>query len=622
MAIRCTITAAGVVNEYGQTLAVGTIYTPNNDDYALALISQRRATDTDDYLGERVNAPFDEVVYPVTPAGFSTDASGNVTGLVGLNRLAENDIRDIQSSYTLANSYIDGPTPWSRIYGPTDLATLSRSAEFGTGIYYVTAQSPSNGSCMFRREGAALLLVGSEASANFGNIRSFAAGLGVLSNTTLAISVYWHKLNANSSLILRLGIDSSNYVTYDFRADANMLVEGWNTLLVSTGEAIGASSVGQRSFQTAFSVNTGWTLAAGAFTFASAVGYVAFELNGFQTSGSTHGSSVWIEGFYKGGKDLPMLTIGFDIQTSGLDLAKTSMDAVGFKGYAAIPTANAVSSAPAYLLTSADAVRLTALYNAGWDIAQHSVSHSSLGSFSDDGMIVGEIEGCRAQIREMNAWAASDLFATPNGSYSNRLVAIAGKTGVKWMRHVTNAPMFISHGLCGMANPLVQGAWSLANVSDTVRLSAFIDLLVLYGVSGHIYTHGIIAGASNSIDTNVTVFQAMLANINTRVVAGQLTVVTPSQFIARGITPNIPAILQNPNRVAVQIGTSPYDVINTGYSPITLVVSGGTVSAISYSRNGTTFDATGQIAGVFVVNPGDRIRITYSVVPAVIQYST
>ena len=83
MAIRCTIRAANVVNEYGQTLAVGTIYTPVNDDYALSLISQGKATDTDDYLGERVNAPFDEVVYPVTPAGYSLDASGNVTGLVG-----------------------------------------------------------------------------------------------------------------------------------------------------------------------------------------------------------------------------------------------------------------------------------------------------------------------------------------------------------------------------------------------------------------------------------------------------------------------------------------------------------------------------------------------------------
>jgi hypothetical protein len=47
MPIRCTITAANVVNEYGQTLAIGTVYTPFNDDYALALIQQGKAQDTD-----------------------------------------------------------------------------------------------------------------------------------------------------------------------------------------------------------------------------------------------------------------------------------------------------------------------------------------------------------------------------------------------------------------------------------------------------------------------------------------------------------------------------------------------------------------------------------------------
>ena len=85
MAIRCTISKAGVVNEYGQALAIGTVYTPNNDDYALALISQGKATDTDDFLEERVNAPFDEVVYPIfpddfSPVGLSADGTSLVAG--------------------------------------------------------------------------------------------------------------------------------------------------------------------------------------------------------------------------------------------------------------------------------------------------------------------------------------------------------------------------------------------------------------------------------------------------------------------------------------------------------------------------------------------------------------
>ena len=85
MAIRCTISKAGVVNEYGQALAIGTVYTPNNDDYALALIAQLKATDTDNVLGERINAPFDEVVYPIfpddfSPVGLSVDGTSLVSG--------------------------------------------------------------------------------------------------------------------------------------------------------------------------------------------------------------------------------------------------------------------------------------------------------------------------------------------------------------------------------------------------------------------------------------------------------------------------------------------------------------------------------------------------------------
>ena len=80
MSIRVTITASGVTNEYGQALAIGTVYTPNNDDYALALIAQLKATDTDDVLGERINAPFDEVVYPLDPVGLSADGTSLVSG--------------------------------------------------------------------------------------------------------------------------------------------------------------------------------------------------------------------------------------------------------------------------------------------------------------------------------------------------------------------------------------------------------------------------------------------------------------------------------------------------------------------------------------------------------------
>src|SRR3954468_3899620 len=67
--------------------------------------------------------------------------------------------------------------------------------------------------------------------------------------------------------------------------------------------------------------------------------------------------------------------------------------------------------------------------------------------------------------------------------------------------------------------------------------------------------------------------------------------------------------------VAVTVGVSPYT-----YSAAvrgSLIVSGGTVSAIAFSRDGVTFYNVGQTSGMFLLNAADQLRITYTVLPTV-----
>lgn len=189
-----------------------------------------------------------------------------------------------------------------------------------------------------------------------------------------------------------------------------------------------------------------------------------------------------------------------------------------------------------------------------------------------------------------------------------------------------NAPMLLSRGLVGFANPLCQGAHSMANAdsqanaaAEIARRLAFVDLCIAYGVSGNLYTHSVIAGASTSTDTNSTVFTAICAGLASRVAAGQIEVVAPSQMLRQSNTPDIDSIFSNPNRLSLTAGASPFDLINTGYRPVKYLVSGGTVSSITYSRDGSTFDGTGQTAGTFVVEPGDRLRITYTGAPTIVK---
>ena len=64
---------------------------------------------------------------------------------------------------------------------------------------------------------------------------------------------------------------------------------------------------------------------------------------------------------------------------------------------------------------------------------------------------------------------------------------------------------------------------------------------------------------------------------------------------------------------AVSIGASPFVFQST--VPGNITVTAGTVSLIEISRDGVTFFATGLLAGMFFLCPGDFIRVTYAVAP-------
>lgn len=62
----------------------------------------------------------------------------------------------------------------------------------------------------------------------------------------------------------------------------------------------------------------------------------------------------------------------------------------------------------------------------------------------------------------------------------------------------------------------------------------------------------------------------------------------------------------------IAIGASPFVYINTTNSDIDVVISGGSVSDISV--NGASMGAI-VIAGTWTLHPGDKIQVTYTVVP-------
>jgi len=68
---------------------------------------------------------------------------------------------------------------------------------------------------------------------------------------------------------------------------------------------------------------------------------------------------------------------------------------------------------------------------------------------------------------------------------------------------------------------------------------------------------------------------------------------------------------------AQTVSASPYTYTNNTVNDQSVIVQGGTVSKIEFSRNGGAFIDTGVVAGMFALSPLDSLRVTYTVIPNV-----
>jgi len=66
---------------------------------------------------------------------------------------------------------------------------------------------------------------------------------------------------------------------------------------------------------------------------------------------------------------------------------------------------------------------------------------------------------------------------------------------------------------------------------------------------------------------------------------------------------------------AIVVGPSPFTYVNNTGFPADVIVSGGGVSLLEFSRNGVTFFSTGSFYGMFTLSPYDRLRVTYQTPP-------
>lgn len=141
----------------------------------------------------------------------------------------------------------------------------------------------------------------------------------------------------------------------------------------------------------------------------------------------------------------------------------------------------------------------------------------------------------------------------------------------------------------------VAGAWTLIADGTTALTNTATN-----------YLEATYAGVVSANTTGFTIGRIPLARI---VCAGG---VVTSYKDAR-ILKWAPAALALPS--VITPSGSPFSYQNTFDGDVSVIVKGGTVTLIEYTRDNAAFYDVGVIAGMFSLSTRDRLRVTYSVAP-------
>jgi hypothetical protein len=205
------------------------------------------------------------------------------------------------------------------------------------------------------------------------------------------------------------------------------------------------------------------------------------------TSGGQE-QNIKLHGIFLGGKSKTKVMIGFDmwaINSSNLySLVFPQMAARGHLGYLAPPTREGV-------LTAEDYRRTKEMYDAGWDVINHSDTHQTPQELGSQAAVVKEYSDAREILVGMGYNTAKYLGAWPKNTTNAFGVRALRSLGYKWFRGLscfyTNAfPL----GINGVSHQLEAGSVDLSDRPASGNI-AILRAAIREGQSINFYTHSV-----------------------------------------------------------------------------------------------------------------------------------
>lgn len=238
---------------------------------------------------------------------------------------------------------------------------------------------------------------------------------------------------------------SGNNNVYSF--DSNYLRQGWNSLRMWAGDAVGASGTGTLAYgATKASNGTGLDMTAN-------IGYIEMTFN------NMNGKSVYLDGVRRGAKTKTTLVMGFDATGTGTnDNVMTNKVAplfaqYGYRGYFTVTNVYDMLYAG-----STDDLRKRALYSTfGWDALNHTWNHG------------GTVPGGSSTV---TGSATADLVTIAKTAHGNVI-------GSKWHAAISGATPSAANGVWEMTATTANAFTYTAAGAGTVALTGTVTYSTL-----------------------------------------------------------------------------------------------------------------------------------------------
>lgn len=262
-----------------------------------------------------------------------------------------------------------------------------------------------------------------------------------------------------------------------------------------------------------------------------------------------NGCKFYFDSLWTGFSTKPQFCIGVDQATPDtIQYALPVFERYGWVGYVAATRDVWVSGTKvisnwtpdAYSVNSFNAMRK--LYDAGWDVINHTANHYNLAPETNPAAIRYEIEAAKAWYAQNGFTRGQEFYASPQSGTSDLAEKVIANCGIKLQRHARHSNVHVTP--FGIDNPNSVGSIDMGNSTayqKFSRIKAWIDNIVLYGATGFPFWHSItLADDTGSGEDTVTLpnpdlymtksaFELVMAYLRKLELAGAAT-------ITRGMT--------------------------------------------------------------------------------------